>query len=88
MQKRKMTGAERIKSFLSDLREVLQKHGAELSSGDDGGSYYPSYRLNLSLKGEYDADGNTLKEGVFDYDLGKSLDTDDVLHSIKRIDSL
>lgn len=58
-----MNAKEREAAFRAALDELCKKHGAELELTDDGKPYgMHSPVLFISMVGEYDKDGNTIKE--------------------------
>lgn len=58
-----MNAKEREAEFRAALDELCKKHGAELTLTDNGKPYgMASPVLLISIDGEYDKDGNTLKE--------------------------
>lgn len=57
------TAKEREELFRKDLKELLEKHKAELVITDDGKPYgMHNPIVNISMFQEYDKDGNVIAE--------------------------
>ena len=64
-----MQAAERKAQFLKEFQELLDKHDAEFELMDNGGAYHASLSVaNISMRGEWDGDGNLSNEYV-EFDL-------------------